>query len=167
MNHEPQKPQLDADLRSLDQRLARQMPVEPPPGLAERIFDTTVDQLPRATAGEPVIGRIGLGPMVMRMTRRVALAASLLLGGFALWWAVAHPDQPATAPSTLTVAQVDAMTEMFQSSSDPYSGQIEQLEEDLAKLDMIVANAWPDESTNTDDSLESDLLWLDEQLQQF
>jgi hypothetical protein len=170
MNHRPQKPEheLDADLRSLDQRLSRQMPVDPPPGLADRVFAATVEQLPGTADRRPIVGRIGFGSTIMLFTRRAALAAALLLGVFSVWWAVTHPDQPTTGDrTTLTVAQVDAITRMLESPDDTYAGRLEQLEQDLAELDMIVASAWSDEPVVSDDSLETDLMWLDEQLEQF
>ena len=134
MNDQREPFESSDELKSLDAQLRKAMPLAPPPNLAQRVFDATVDQLgkPRHEAASPVIARIGPWPMLGRL----AVAATVLLAvGIGVWLLSQAPAS--STFSDVWVTQVVSVAD----DAEPIDTEIEMLAQDVQELAMAMQTA--------------------------
>jgi len=125
---------LDAELRDLDARLADEMPVEAPAGLADRIYAATAPRLGEgqsaASRGDrrDVAGRIG---WTRRAGWRYAAAIGLLMFYLAAW------ARPHVVPTEIPAGEVALTGEAVAPPATPLDRNIDQL---VAEVDELSAS---------------------------
>jgi len=146
-------PEHDAELTALHARLKREMPTEPPAGLATDIFRATVSELPE----RPVVARLGWTSWA---GWRYAAAVGLIFFFAALW---TRPHQ--STDSADNAVPVAAIEQAIQPPAESLDQDIDALAAEVTayadSFDPAGDFAWVEDD---DDPLTRDMLELEQQL---
>ena len=148
------QPIQDPALRQLDEQLQRAAPMQPPPGLNDRIFHATAHRV----AQPAVVGRIGYASRSRFAWAAAAAILLMIVGGLLL-----RPDPTAIEDHHPQMFAYQQAEQLWADSEylSPLQDQIHQLERRIHEMSLAMAE--PD-LTGIDDArydLAIELLWLE------
>jgi hypothetical protein len=183
MNDRNEQLNLDPELRELDERLRREMPVTPPSGLAERIHAATAAHLPAGSRpdDEPRVVVFRIAPMW-----RYAAAAAVLLAAVVGVWMITLSDGTVTptdngsmaagegaADATLDDRQLASLAADFEdmaqrmTAKDADGALDANIQTLAAEIEQLALSSGDSYTTRTADDLVSDLAVLESEIASF